>query len=114
MAEADSGWIPVALIERCLRLRNDDGSHKVPAEARNIIRAAMDEYLRPHCTCGQAALAGLPYDPGCAAHHRAMGWGKDAPHAPLGDSEGGRDDGAPMTKPIPLHGRLFEDGGADA
>ncbi|HEX6682125.1 MAG TPA: hypothetical protein VF062_04995 [Candidatus Limnocylindrales bacterium] len=29
------------IIERCLRLRNEDGTHKVPANARNIIRAAM-------------------------------------------------------------------------
>lgn len=38
-------FVPVSLIEGCLRLRSADGTHKVPAEARNIIRAAMDGYL---------------------------------------------------------------------
>lgn len=42
---AETDAVPVALIERCLRLRNADGTHKVPAEARNIIRAAMDAHV---------------------------------------------------------------------
>lgn len=115
-----SQMVPVSLIERCLRLRNADGSHKVPAPARNIIRAAMDEYLRPRCTCAQASLAGLPYDPGCTVHFPSG-------HHSLGDSDGGLDDGIGMANPFqcsgcdegyerscPLHGRLFDDDSADA
>lgn len=74
------------------------------AHNRGMASAVVDlvrSWVEP-CTCGQAALAGLPYDPGCLAHRRAMGWGKDLAQAqvPLGDSEGGRDDGSRTKNPF--------------
>lgn len=48
-----------------------------------------------HCTCPQAALSGLPYDPGCPVHFLPHQAGE-----PL-DSEGGRGDGPAMTNPHP-------------